>query len=52
MTPSFTTCPSPSLGTMMADSKGVMEIAVPWRSDKVPVMGGNQAPDAELAVGV
>lgn len=47
MTPSITT----SFGTMMADSKGVMETVRGWRRDELPVTGGNQAQDAKPVVG-
>lgn len=47
MIPSLTT----SLGTIMADNKGVVETVEAWRSDELPVTGGNQAQDAKPTVG-
>lgn len=47
MTPSLTT----SLTTMMADSKGIVETVGAWRSDELPIMGGNQAQDAKTVIG-
>lgn len=47
MTSSLTT----SLGTMMADSKGIVETVGAWRSDELPVRGSNQAQDAKPVVG-
>lgn len=43
MAPSLTA----SHGTMIADSKGIVETVGAWRSDKLPVTGGNQAQDAK-----
>jgi hypothetical protein len=40
-----------SSGTIMADTREVVETVGAWRSDELPVTGGNQAQGAKPVVG-